>query len=94
MNTAEIIRDQIKTLDPYALAAWGVKDQLALEDGYQFKTSGLTPWKGIVQIKYNRGSDLYNVVFGKIRKGEWKVQETIEDVYAFDLVQIIDRKVG
>lgn len=94
MNTAQVILSQIKTLDPRALYAWGVKDLINMGDGLKFKTSGLTPWKGYVYIKYNSGRDLYEIQFFRFRKLEVKYDKIIEDVYVEDLVRIIDDFVG
>lgn len=94
MNTAQIILSQIKTIDPRALWAWGAKELVNMGNGLKFKTSGMTPWKGYVYIKYNEGMDLYDIEFFRIRKYEVKVDKTIDSVYAEDLVRIIDGFVG
>lgn len=94
MNTAQIILSQIKTLDPRALWAWGAKDLINMGDGLKFKTSGMTPYKGYVYIKYNEGKDLYEVQFFRFRKMEVKYDKKVEDVYAEDLVNVIDDFVG
>lgn len=94
MNTAQIILSQIKTIDPRAMWAWGSKDLMNMGDGLKFKTSGMTPWKGYVYIKYNEGKDLYEVQFFRFRKMEVKYDKKVEDVYAEDLVNVIDSFVG
>lgn len=93
MKIANVIRDQIKTIDPMALWAWGAKDMVALENGLQFKSSGLSTWKGIVKVTLN-ASDYYDVEFGKIRKAEYKVTDKVNDVCVIDLVKVIDAQVG
>ena len=93
MNVAKPILSQIKALDGWSLGAWGAKDLVALENGLQFKSSGMVKNKGIVQIKLN-GSDLYDVSFGKVRKFEYKEIKKINDVFVGDLVDIIDEMVG
>jgi hypothetical protein len=93
MNVAKTILSQIKALDGWSLGAWGAKDLVALENGLQFKSSGMVKNKGIVQIKLN-GSDLYDVSFGKVRKFEYKEIKKINDVFVGDLVDIIDEMVG
>ncbi len=90
---AKTILEQINTLDGWALSAWGAKDLVNLGDGLQFKTSGMTPWKGYVQIRLN-GSDLYDISFVKMRKGISKTQKQLKDVLAFDLIPHIDQFVG
>lgn len=94
MNTAQIILSQIKAIDPMAMFAWGAKDLVNMGSGLKFKTSGMTPWKGHVYVKYNEGSDLYDIEFFRIRTGEIKVDNKVEGVFAEDLVQIIDNFVG
>ena len=94
MTIAKTILDQIKGMDFWALGAWGAKDLVAMKDGLKFKTSGMVKWKGYVYIQYDEGMDLYNVIFAKIRKLEWKVEKQVDGVYFDQLVEIIDRKVG
>jgi hypothetical protein len=94
MTLAQTILDQIKTLDPWAMGAWGAKNLVSMEDGLKFQTSGMTPWKGHVYVKYVYGKDLYEIQFYRIRKGEIKMDKVIEDVYAGDLVRLIDGFVG
>lgn len=94
MTVGKTIIFQIRRIDPMATFAWGMKNAVYMSDGFKFKTSGLVKWKGYVYIKYDYGSDLYNVEFAKIRKYEWKTQKTVEGVYAEDLVRVIDEQVG
>jgi hypothetical protein len=94
MSIAKNILEQIKAIDVWALGAWGAKELVAMNDGLKFKTSGMVKWKGYVYIQYNEGQDLYDVIFAKIRKYEWKEQERVEGVYFDQLVEIIDRRVG
>lgn len=94
MNIAKTILSQIKTIDAWALCAWGAKDFVVMEDGLKFKTSGMTPWKGHVYVKYNPVPDLYEVQFFRLRKSQIKMDKVVEDVYAFDLVSVIDKFVG
>lgn len=94
MNTAQIILNQIKELDPMAIFVWGAKEMVNVGDGLKFKTSGIVKWKGYVYIKYDEAQDLYNVIFAKIRKLEWIEQERVEGVFFDQIVEIIDRKVG
>ncbi len=94
MNTAQTILSQIKTLDPMALFAWGAKDLMNMGDGLKFKTSGMTPYKGFVYVKYNPVPDLYEGQFFRFRKMEVKMDKVVQDVYAEDLVSVIDNFVG
>lgn len=94
MNTAQVILQQIKTLDPRALFAWGAKDLVNMGDGLKFKTSGMVRWKGYVHVKYNQGTDLYDIDFFRIRGAEIITDETATDIYVENLVEVIDRRVG
>lgn len=89
MNIAQTILSQIKTLDGRAMWAWGAKDLVNTGSGLQFKVGGLAKFKGHVLIKLNT-SDLYDVEFYKIRKGDMKVTNTFSDVFADNLVEVID----
>ena len=94
MTIANTINDQINAMDRMAFAAWGTKEKVALNNGLQFKTSGMVKRKCIVQVIYDEGHDVYNVVFGRIRKLAWKVDHKVEQVFFDQLVQIIDDYVG
>ncbi len=90
---AGVVYSQIKTMSPWAMAAWGAKELVVLKDGIQFKSSGMVKNKGIIQIKLN-GSDLYNVTFGKVRKFKYKEIKKVTDVFVEDLIGVIDEMVG
>jgi hypothetical protein len=94
MQIAKTILQQIKATDFWALGAWGAKEMVAMKDGLKFKTSGMVKWKGYVYIQYDNGMDLYNVIFAKIRKMEWKEEKRLDGVYVDQLVEIINRQVG
>ena len=93
-NVATIIRDQIRAMDRNALMAWGARDLVAMKDGLKFKTTGMVKWKGYVYVQYDEGRDLYNIIFAKVRKMEWKVQHRVDGVFFDQLVEIIDTQVG
>ena len=94
MNLAQTILSQIKALDPMALMAWGAKDLMDTGEGLKFRTTGMTPWKGYVDIIYKPVPDLYEIQFIRVRKLEPIVDKVVADVYAGDLVNIIDGFVG
>lgn len=94
MNIAQTILAQIKAIDGFAMGAWGAKEIVRMDDGVKFKTSGMTPFKGYVYVKYDVGRDLYEVHFYKVRKSEMKNYKIVNYVYAEDLVDVIDRFVG
>jgi hypothetical protein len=41
MNIAKTILSQIKTIDAWALCAWGAKDFVVMEDGLKFRHDSL-----------------------------------------------------
>ena len=90
---AGVVYSQIKTMSPWAMAAWGAKELVVLKDGIQFKSSGMVKNKGIIQVKLN-GSDLYDVTFGKVRKFKYKEIKKVTDVFVEDLIGVIDEMVG
>lgn len=90
MNIAQIILSQIKTIDPRAMWAWGAKDLVNTGKGLQFRVGGMAKFKGIVNIVYNEGDDLYDIDFMKVRKGEIKVVQNKRGVFVDQLVNTID----
>lgn len=94
MSVAQIIRSQIYALDRFAFGAWGAKDLLNMGNGLKFKTSGMVKWKGYVYVKYDEGSDLYNIDFFRVRGVDIKYDKQVEGVFVEDLVRIIDAQVG
>lgn len=94
MTIAQTILSQIKTIDPRATWAWGAKEFVNMGDGLKFKTSGMVKWKGYVYIKYNEGTDLYDIEFFRIRNCKVHGDREYRDVFAEDLVRIIDVVVG
>lgn len=94
MTVAQTILSQIKTIDPRATWAWGAKEFVDMRDGLKFKTSGMVKWKGYVYVRYNAATDLYDIEFFRIRNFEVKIDKQVRDVFAEDLVRIIDGVVG
>ena len=68
--------------------SWGFNTPIAIANGLRFNVQGFK-FKGIVEIEYNEGTDLFNVHF--LKNG--KVVESIKDVYIDSLVDVIDYKV-
>lgn len=93
-TVAKTIVSQINAIDPMALAAWGARDKNYTDDTFQFKSSGMVRWKGFVDIKYNYGSDMYDIKFMRVRNMEVKVDKEVEGVCAPELVRVIDSQVG
>ena len=95
MSIAQTIYSQISTLNPVAMFDWGAyKHMVDMGDGLKFKTSGMVRYKGYVYIKYNRGTDLYDIEFSRLRKNEVKVDKLVEGVYVHELIRTIDNVVG
>ena len=67
--------------------SWGFHNPVALpnNEGLRFNVQGFK-FKGIVEVRYNEGWDLFDVNF--IKGG--KVIETFEGVYFDGLVEIVD----
>jgi hypothetical protein len=94
MSVAQTIRQQINAIDRSAFMAWGVKGMIANANGLQFKTTGMVRWKGWVDVKYNEGTDLYDIDFFRIRAGKLIMDRKATDIYAEDLVRTINAQVG
>ena len=94
MTVAQTIRQQINTLDRAAFMAWGVKEMIQNANGLQFKSTGMCRWRGWVDVKYNEGTDLYDIDFFRIRAGILKMDKKVTGVFAEDLVRTIDSQVG
>ena len=65
--------------------SWGFHQPVAIENGLQFRVQGFK-FRGIVEVVYNEGRDLFDVRFLKANK----VVNTIEGVYFDMLVDTID----
>lgn len=65
--------------------SWGFHNPIAIEDGLRFNVQGFK-FRGIVEVKYNEGSDLFDVSF--IKAG--KVVKAIDGVFFDMLVETID----
>lgn len=93
MSIAKTIHQQIKALDFWALGAWAARELTDCGDGLRFKVNCPKLKHGFVKITLN-GSDLYDIRFMKMRSGKFIVDETINDVFVENLVEVIDRRVG
>ena len=65
--------------------SWGFHQPVAIENDLQFKVQGFK-FRGIVEVVYNEGRDLFDVRFLKANK----VVNTIEGVFFDMLVDTID----
>ena len=86
MEMAKYIMTILKT-QLMVVWSWGVHNPVALpnNEGLRFKVQGFK-FRGIVEVVYNEGSDLFDVRFLKANK----VVNTIEGVYFDMLVDTID----
>ena len=65
--------------------SWGFNKPVALENGLRFKVQGFK-FRGIVEVVYNEGRDLFDVSFIKANK----VVKSIDGVFFDMLVNVID----
>ena len=84
MEMAKYIMSILKT-QLMVMFSWGFHQPVAIENGLQFKVQGFK-FRGIVEVVYNEGRDLFDVRF--IKSG--KVVNTIEGVFFDMLVDTID----
>ena len=97
MEIAKTIQSQINAQSPMALMSYGANTFTSLTEtderhgGLQFKVRGhkLEGWVAI-NLAFN---DTYTIETVKIRKGEAKVCDTQSDVYADQLIDVLDRMV-
>ena len=84
MEMAKYIMTILKT-QLMVVWSWGFHKPVAIENGLQFKVQGYK-FKGVVEVAYNEGRDLFDVRFLKANK----VVNTIEGVFFDMLVDTID----
>ena len=84
MEMAKYIMSILKT-QLMVVWSWGFHKPVAIENGLQFKVQGYK-FKGVVEVAYNEGHDLFDVRFLKRNK----VVNTIEGVFFDMLVDTID----
>ena len=84
MDMAKYIMSILKT-QLMVVWSWGFHQPMALANGLRFKVSGYK-FRGVVDVIYNEGSDLFDLRFLKANK----VVNTIEGVFFDMLVDTID----
>ena len=84
MEMAKYIMTILKT-QLMVMFSWGFNSPVAIQNGLRFKVQGFK-FRGIVEVVYNEGRDLFDVRFLKANK----VVNTIEGVYFDMLVDTID----
>ena len=87
MEMAKYIMSIFKT-QLMVVWSWGFNSPIAVKNGLRFKVQGFK-FRGIVEVVYNEGSDLFDVSF--IKAG--KVIKTIDGVFFDMLVETIDNYV-
>ena len=102
LEVANTIRQQLNSIDRRALFAWGAH-QFAGSDAtdnglpfLQFQVKNNPKVKGTARVKISlNGKDLYNIeVFKVDSKYNIKYIKQLEDVFAEDLVSVIDEILG
>jgi hypothetical protein len=47
-----------------------------------------------VYIRYDHANDLYEIIYARVRKSEWIVDNSVSHIFVEDLVKTIDHYVG
>ena len=81
---------EILKSDPIVFMSWGCNELSKLENGLQFKVNGFKH-KGIVQIVYNEGADLFEVIL--VNEQDNTEIEKITGIYLDELVEVIDHSI-
>ena len=84
MEMAKYIMSILKT-QLMVVWSWGFNSPIAIENGLRFKVQGFK-FRGVVDVVYNEGSDLFDLSF--IKAG--KVVKSIDGVFFDMLVDTID----
>lgn len=84
MEMAKYIMSILKT-QLMVMFSWGFNSPVAIQNGLRFKVQGFK-FRGIVEVVYNEGSDLFDLSF--IKAG--KVVKSIDGVFFDMLVDTID----
>lgn len=92
-NVAKTILKQINAIDKWALDSYGAKNFVQDKDSIQFDVRG-SKFRGRVRISYDKRNDTYVVELGNVRKLEWKQKYMMKNVFAGDLVNVLDQQVG
>lgn len=69
--------------------SWGFTSPIAINMGLKFSVSGFI-LTGTVQILYNEGSDLFDLIF---INNDGRVRNTIKGIFFDELVNVIDDQV-
>lgn len=94
MIVQETILKQIRSLDKWALGAWGAREFKGSNDTLFFRINGTKLKAGWIEVALNRGTDTYTVRGIYQYKMEIKTRTSVQDVYWDNLVSVIDSIVG
>lgn len=87
MEMAKYIMQILKS-QLMVVCSWGFHNATAIENGIRFSVQGFK-FRGTVEVRYNEGSDLFDVSFIKADK----VIKTIDGVFFDMVVETIDNYV-
>ena len=77
-------------LSPTILMSWGFNSPIVIKMGLRFKVNGFKLKNGTISIKYNGGSDLFDLTFNN---QDGTVRNTLEGIYFDEFVSVIDDQV-
>jgi hypothetical protein len=85
---ARLILDILRT-DLKRVFSWGFQCPKIIKGGLRAYVAGFL-YEGYIDIKYNRGTDLFEVY---TFNDDGSVKDKVEDIYLDSLVDVIDRKI-
>ena len=94
MIVQETILKQIRSIDKWALGAWGARELKGSNETLYFRVNGTKLKAGWIEITLDRGTDTYTVKGLYQYNMEIKTRKEFTDVYCENLVQVIDSIVG
>jgi hypothetical protein len=92
-TVAKTILKQINAIDKWALQSWGAKNYVSSDKSIQFDVRG-SKFRGRVIITYDRGPDTYVVELGQVKNLDWKQKYMMKNIFAQDLVNVLDQQIG
>ena len=92
-NVSKTILKQINAMDKWALQSWGAKNYVSSDKSIQFDVRG-SKFRGRVIITYDRGPDTYVVELGQVKNLDWKQKYMMKNIFAQDLVNVLDQQIG
>ena len=89
INLGKLILQILKS-DVVILMSWGFNSPIVIKMGLRFKVNGFKLKNGTISIKYNGGSDLFDLTFNN---QDGTVRNTLEGIYFDELGSVIDDQV-